>query len=174
MVRPWSSDERDPSRSETARAMVSQWSHRLHKAMNRFSSLLVYSSCHSPGEVQREAQKAFQERVRSSRLSLRTPSAPIPSTTRYVVIGVASYSVPDLGLLDVVESSAQAFDRASIAVFDATQCSSMDDFDRYIPGIGEVFQTPVVGVFVGGGLVDKATGLSQSETILKRLGLMAP
>jgi hypothetical protein len=50
----------------------------------------------------------------------------------------------------------------------------MDDFDRYIPGIGEVFQTPVVGVFVGGGLVDKATGLSQSETILKRLGLMAP
>jgi hypothetical protein len=37
-------------------------------------------------------------------------------------------------------------------------CKSQADFESCLPGIGKVFQTPVVGIWSNGRLTEKASG----------------
>jgi hypothetical protein len=49
-----------------------------------------------------------------------------------------------------------------------------DGLDRYVPGTGRVFQTPVVGLWSDGQLVDKATGRTGRELVARVSGLDWP
>jgi hypothetical protein len=82
--------------------------------------------------------------------------APITDGT---VIGIAFYSLHDLEFLDQFLARRKT-NRSQLAalVFDVLDLKEMADFERIIPGIGTVLQTPVIGVWKDGSLMAKGTG----------------
>jgi hypothetical protein len=147
---------------------------RLQETVKTFSSLLSYRRGHSPADAQKKARSAFPRKVSQSRLTLRNPEQPIPPSGRHFIIGVATYSADELGLLDELDRGLEAErrDSADIAVFDVLDCERMTDFQRYIPGIDGVYDTPVIGVMMDGKLIDRAAGLSQVVSTLRRFNVM--
>jgi hypothetical protein len=91
-----------------------------------------------------------------------------------IVIGVATYSAPELALLDELDAALHKGreGKARVEVFDVLECTQMDDFQKFIPGINPVYRTPVVGVIADGRLVDQATGLSDVKETLARFNML--
>jgi hypothetical protein len=86
----------------------------------------------------------------------------------------ATFVAEELSLLDQLEESLES-DRAEMAdveVFDVLDCQKMSDFEKYIPGLGNVYRTPVVGVTIDGELVDHASGLAEVTSTLRRFKLL--
>lgn len=83
-----------------------------------------------------------------------------PPQPQRIVVGVAPYSRPDMQLLDALLEKAEQDDefRERLQIFDVLECASMADFDKHIPGLGNVYQTPVVGIWRDGLLYRKAWG----------------
>jgi hypothetical protein len=48
----------------------------------------------------------------------------------------------------------------------------MTDFEKFIPGIGGVSRTPIIGVISDGKLIDHATGLPDVEKTLRRFNIL--
>lgn len=98
---------------------------------------------------------------------------PAPRQGRYILLGIALYSLPDLELLDmIVQSSLNGQNKDEhIQVFDVLTCSTMSDFEARIPGIGLVYQTPVVGLWEDGVLIAKASGASARDLVIKHFKL---
>ena len=142
--------------------------------MISFASLLRFSEDENPAEVQLKAQHAFPKRVAHSSLSLRKPSSRVPQAGKHVILGIATYSKPELELLDEVEKSLECDQaiRVKVAVFDVANCGEMKDFSRYIPGIDGVYQTPVGAIFSDGKLAGHATGMSDVKDLLRRFSVL--
>ena len=89
------------------------------------------------------------------------------------MIGFAPYSRIDLKLLDHVDNALgkDAKDPIRVDVFNVLECTTMEDFGRYIPGIGKVFQTPVAGVWIDGVLIEKACGRDARHLIKRTFDL---
>jgi hypothetical protein len=102
-------------------------------------------------------------------------SSPEPNGSR-ALIGVAPYSLPDLALLDALKRSLAEGEnnREHIQIFDVLTCATISDFERYIPGIGNVYQTPVIGIWEDGALTQKASGAEARGTIIRRYSLNIP
>ena len=77
-----------------------------------------------------------------------------------MLLGVASYSVADLAVLDTLNEAASSKEAIwpRLDVFNVLDCRSIQDFEKYVPGIGKVFQTPVVGYWEEGLLKEKKRG----------------
>jgi hypothetical protein len=126
-----------------------------------------------PGRAQSEAHRNFALSVSGSKLQDRKPEELIPSDGIYVVIGVATYAPPELELLDEVDAAHCGWcSNARVAVFDVLNCQRVTDFDRYIPGIGDVAQTPVAAVWERGTRVDTAEGLHRTRELLRKHGIL--
>lgn len=128
----------------------------------------------SLGLSQKDLEDRFPSVVSTSPFRLWSPGNPIPAKGKRVLIGVATWSAYDMKLLDAVS---QVLQRSPldlmVDVFNVADCSSLESFERYMPGIGRVFQTPVVGLWSDGQLVDKATGRSGRELAARVSGLDA-
>jgi hypothetical protein len=154
--------------------MATQWSHHLHKTMNHFSSLLKFSKGKPPADAQATAQRDFPTRVQKSRLKLRSPGEPVAATGKQFIIGIATYSAPELELMDKLEHFLEQTDAESIdvEVFDVLSCKTMSDFASFIPDIDGVYRTPIIGVICDGKLIDHATGLPDVLTTLHRFHIL--
>ena len=130
--------------------------------VGRFSSLLRADVGLAPGEQQRLAYERFPSTVANSPMSLWRQGETIPTNGTRILIGVATYSIQDLSLLDSIESklSIKTGRQETTQLFDVLKCTDMDDFEEYVSGIGKVFQTPVLGVWESGILQYKAAGWS--------------
>lgn len=126
--------------------------------MNRFAELFRRRTAPPPGQIYADDRSAvFPEVVsHSPRLRLWDKNAGVPSSGRFLLVGVATWSGYDMKLLDVLESTPGGPE--VIGVFDTADCRSNEDFEARIPGIGTVFQTPVVGLWENGHLVASASG----------------
>ncbi|HKE55315.1 MAG TPA: hypothetical protein VKB46_01395 [Pyrinomonadaceae bacterium] len=138
--------------------------------MKTFLSLLDGDA--PPSQQQALASKELPQRLAESKLRNWSPGMPISGQGERVLIGIATWSIYDLKLLDSVQDSTVRFptDRV-IDVFDVDQCKSSEDFDLYVPGIGMVYQTPIVGVWRQGVKVSSAWGASGRE-LLKEIGVI--
>jgi len=87
-----------------------------------------------------------------------------------MLVGIAPYSLPDLELLDAIKEALKQKPSCEerVQVFDVLTCASMKDFDERIPGIGQVYQTPVVGIWEDGVLVQKASGAKARQLTLEQ------
>lgn len=117
----------------------------------------------------------FAEVVGRSALRSWRPGDPSAASGRRLLIGVATYSVYDMRLLDVLDEAMRRADSQAlqIDVFDIEPCRSHTDFSQYIPGVGKVFQTPVFGIWVDGRLQETAQGAQARKQILRLCGLDA-
>jgi hypothetical protein len=126
----------------------------------------------SLGLGQQKLDERFPAIVSASPLRLWSPGNPIPATSKRLLIGVATWSAYDMQLLDAVSQALQRspFD-LTIEVFNVADCHSPEAFEEYVPGIGRVLQTPIVGLWSDGMVVDKATGRAGRELVARVAGL---
>ena len=135
--------------------------------MTRFIDLLRKYEHLPPGEQQSRVEREFPEVSAEGPLHwLRPGEARDPSGIR-LVIGVATYSQDDMRLLDAV---AQAVANRNgmpihVDVFSTLSCKTPGDFDAYVPGLGNVFQTPVAGLWIDGVPREKAWGAAARKLI---------
>lgn len=141
--------------------------------MTRFADLLASELPAGNGIDHRYIASRFRDAAARSRFKLWSPEMPIPQAATRILVGAADYSHPDLRLLDFVDQALAQRNGADTCwqVFDTTECQRMEDFEKYIPGIGNVYQTPVIGVWQNGVLTQRAWGKPAREIILQRAGL---
>jgi hypothetical protein len=112
-----------------------------------------------PREQNEWADRKFLDLLHASAMQSWNPGEPVPQVGQWLLIGAATWSLYDLQLLDKINDILKA--KASlpkVAVFNIDDIQSNEDFGLYFPGIGRVYQTPVVGLWQEGVLVDKGTG----------------
>lgn len=126
----------------------------------------------SLGPGQKKLDDRFPSAVSTSPFRLWSPGDPIPAGGKRLLIGVATWSAYDMKLLDAVSQALPRLPAGlTVEVFNVADCSSPEAFDQYVPGIGSVFHTPVVGLWCDGKLVDKATGRAGRELVARLSGL---
>ncbi len=142
--------------------------------MSRFLNLLRPRGTELPGETQQIALKEFPQAMQESGLRWWKPDMDVPLHGRRLLIGVATYSLADMRLLDLVEGYRQSVGSQppgrgrgilNIDVIDVAACRRPSDFATYIPGITKVFATPVVGLWEEGALQKALSGAQARELI---------
>ena len=124
-----------------------------------FRSLLAPRSDERPGDTQQRAADRLPGLVAESRMGWWRPGDPIPPTGHRLLIGVAVWSGYDLRLLDYIDAALPAAPAGlSVDVFDMDTAREPDWFEPYIPGLGDVSNTPVAGLWDEGRLVRRGTG----------------
>jgi hypothetical protein len=141
--------------------------------MTKFGDLFWSHREMQPGQQQRFVEAHFPDEVAVSNLRLWQPGNAVPTTGKRFLIGVATYSVYDMRLLDVVDEFLGQGKSGlfQVDVFSVAQCKSQEDFGKYISDLGTVLQTPVVGLWEEGALTEKAQGKAGRDLILQVCGL---
>lgn len=102
---------------------------------------------------------------------------PIPEAGRRILVGIARWSRYDLKLLDALNRSCHnnhgGHERIDIFDIDAAARSTgnWDFLTEVIPGIGKIYQTPTVGIWEDGVLVQKGSGAAGRDLLIDRYGL---
>jgi hypothetical protein len=97
---------------------------------------------------------------------------PAASEGERILVGIATWSVYDLKLLDTLDAAlSNGGHQTVVDVFDVDDCDGHKDFERYIPGLTQVLATPVVGIWRDGALISSATGAS-GRILLAERGLI--
>jgi hypothetical protein len=128
----------------------------------------------TPAQQQQRAAEQFSAVVAKSHMEMLPPEEVLPAQGAKILIGVASYSIPDLEMLDAIEArlSREPIDDETIHLFDVSALPDSRDFEKYLPGIGRVYQTPVIGLWQNGVLQDKASGTLARHWLTQRYGLL--
>ena len=128
--------------------------------MEKFVDLLLKTS-DIPDQAQQLAAELFPRVVAMSKMRLWRIGDPISNIGSRILIGVAAgYSIPDLQLLDEINKRLSGASNISdlVDVFDVSGCKEMKDFENYISGIGNVYQTPIIGYWENGVLKESLSG----------------
>lgn len=145
--------------------------------MKKFLDLLN-QQCRLPPQQQAEWATAQIEKMLTERtMNTWHVDDPIPRVSQRILIGIVPWSGYDLRLLDALSQAYSGAHRPEeqLEIFDidaAGRASGGYDYlERMIPGIGKIFQTPVVGVWEKEVLTQKATGAAGRDLIIARYGL---
>lgn len=140
--------------------------------MNRFLNI-SFAALHSAGHVDpaREADRVFPDVVRQSSLRLFQPSEPMPASGIRILLGIATWSMYDLRLLDVIDTGLTQLGRKNLLV-DVFNIGSLtqEELERLIPGVGPVFHPPVLGVWRDGILLAAASGGAARDRVAQMFG----
>ena len=95
-----------------------------------------------------------------------------PEIGRFVLIGVAVFSLPELELLDAIveQRRRHVHQEEELQVFDILTCQQAD-FEERIPGIEKVVATPLVGIWSDGVLVESTSGYKAVKALRKHYAL---
>jgi len=128
---------------------------------------LFFESMHmQPGDQQRYVISEFSKRVEDSGLKLWKPGDPIQNRGKRFLVSVAEFSREDLELLDALS---ELSDRSQLDIFMLSKCKSQSDIELYVPDVGPVDQSPVVGIWEDGVLVAKASGWQAKQILTKEI-----
>jgi hypothetical protein len=136
--------------------------------MNTFHDLFRFPTRKIDGKFPPDDRRGefFPQLVeRSRKLHLWSPGQPTSQTGQRILIGIATWSGYDLALLDLIEDAFTAPIR--IDVFDTTVCRTEADLEGYIPGLDSGPQTPFVGLWENGRLVETAAGSSGRQLVAR-------
>jgi hypothetical protein len=141
--------------------------------MTRFSDLFRSGRELEPSTRQDLVERRFPAVVADSRLHAWSPGNPIRQQGKRLLLGIATYSENDMRLLDLVEESQMRHDGDSlwVDVFNTLEWKSRQDLDKYIPGLGDVYQTPVFGLWEDGRLNEQAWGKDARDRVIRLCGL---
>jgi hypothetical protein len=113
---------------------------------------------------------ALEDRVRQSALTWFPDRAETNGPGRRLIIGVAVWSVYDLRLLQLLNDAVAGGARPDLHVAVFNIDSSPTDLQRLFPGIGEVYQPPVVGYWEAGQLKESGFGFAARQLVGRLLG----
>jgi hypothetical protein len=142
--------------------------------MKRFIDLLNDQD-KLPSEEQPEwAARQLERLLSESTLNAWHLGDPVPTVGQRILVGVARWSAYDLRLLDALKQAhadgPRSHEHIDILDIDATGrvSGNWDFFERAIPGIGKVLQTPVVGIWENGALTQKGSGAAGRDLVINR------
>jgi hypothetical protein len=149
-----------------------------------FRDLLDNPSARHPRELQDDSAKKFPSTVAGSNLKLLHPGHAITDDA-VILIGVASYSVLDLELLDRVDQGvSRRSPRFKIYVFDMAAFSTFEDLEVGLHSAGLSFiwphhkqwppvrQTPIVLVSMAHQAIEFRQGVGPCQRLLEDLGVL--
>jgi len=121
----------------------------------------------SPAKQQIEASKFFPSLVSRSRLHLWSPGDPVESRGVRALLGVSpSYCIYDLILLDDADAAPlTASNEIRIDVFDLAVCHTQSNIQAFFPVAMEFQQTPVLGIWSMGRLIEVLQGYHARERL---------
>lgn len=137
--------------------------------MTSFATLFREGQKTNPLDHGELARSRARELLLGTGIVFWDDSSPIPIQNG-TTIGIAFYSLPELELLDrliLIRDSVADSNGKSIIVFDVLRFKTMADFERLIPSFGPAYQTPIVGIWQDGNLVEKGTG-GRGRALLSR------
>jgi hypothetical protein len=137
--------------------------------MTKFTDLFWSHPELGPAGQQDYVEAQLPAVVAQSNLHLWQPGDPVAHQGKRILLGVATYSIYDMRLLDVLDEEAGRRNGQTprLDVFSVARCRTHEDFARYIPDLGTVLQTPVVGVWEGGALKEKGQGKPARDLALE-------
>ncbi len=154
------------------------------RSHNVFRELLDNPSAKHPRELQEDSVTKFPNEVASSNLKLLQPGS-VVTDDAVILIGVASYSVFDLQLLDKVDQSAHLWShRFKIYVFDIATFDTVDDLQSCLFGARfwltcpdhrnwpPIRQTPIVLVLKAHDAIEFRQGVEPCQRLLAELGVL--
>src|SRR5207244_428451 len=127
-----------------------------------------------PARSQADAAERFTRLVAASRLLLWQSGDPIWSEGRRILLGVMTASMYDMRLLDVLDAAVATGETGTdrVEVFNWQSITSEAEQDRYVPGVGFVFHTPVIGMWEHGRLTATSSGPEARDALLSHYGLL--
>jgi hypothetical protein len=125
------------------------------------------------GNAQARARRLLPDRVTQPSLRWWSPDQPLPDDARFLLVGVAVWSGYDMNMLDHLDRAVAAGRRPDtpVYVFDTDAVSSREEFEAFLPGIGFVHHTPIIGYWESGELVDKACGFHGRQIVARLFGI---
>ena len=123
-----------------------------------FLDLLRHDPDLSPGQEQQRASGELPEWVADSAMHWLASPGSVNGIADKLVVGVAVWSRYDLQMLDELNAFASSHPTVRVYVFDVDRAG--EELERFVPGVGEPGQTPVVGWWSGGVLVESGTGFA--------------
>ncbi len=138
-----------------------------------FIDLLKTNGKLSPAQQQQQAAEQFRSVVDQSHMENWRPGEALPTQGKQILIGVASYSPSVLDILDALEAklAVGATQDETIYLFDLSAIPELRDFEDYFPGIGKVYQTPVIGFWKDGVLKEKGWGAAARDWLVRHYEL---
>ena len=133
----------------------------------RFVDLWENSKHMNPAVQQEWLRQEIPKRLSEGGVRLAQKGAGAPDR---IVVGIAEYAREDLQLLDNASVAASALG-VILEVFLMTACRSQSEIEEYVPHVGPVFQSPVVGVWKAGTLKESASGHAARALLRKELQL---
>ena len=146
--------------------------------MNRFLDLIDQTPPipgRGPGHFDfSNPDRLFPAVVAESHLRLWKPGDPIPAHGLRLLFGTATWSGYDMHLLDVIDKtlSEQGGDAPIVEVFNAGNLTTVEEFEKYIPGL-EAHHTPVLGIWQGGRLIERQFGYHAADRLARMFGTSA-
>jgi hypothetical protein len=150
----------------------------VEKIIRRLADLFAEKD-HLPIAQQKDyVRLRLPEMLSGSHLNLWRIGDPVSTLPKRVLLGFATWSLYDLKLLDALaerlERSHPGDERLDVFDVDADIDSKVHlkrRFEKYIPGIGTVLNTPAVGIWENGILKQKAKGVEARKLIVDRYKL---
>ena len=138
--------------------------------MSKFADLLFRSG--HPADVQRRASQELPFVLAKSNLHLWSLGDSIVSNGTRFLIGVATWSLYDLRLLDALDEVLSLGKRAErIDVFNLDSCQTQEEISAFVANIGKVIATPVVGVWRDGLQVEQASDYAGRNILVEVFAL---
>ena len=134
------------------------------ETVGRFADLTRLPFGPTASDHQDAARSHFRTLLTSTSIRLHD-HRPAPKSGVFLLIGAATWSGYDMDLLDRIEDTLRFVKpkNLTLGAFDFDECDSHEAFEKRIPGIGDVLQSPVVGLWVDGKLVQSATGFEARQ-----------
>lgn len=123
-------------------------------------------------EAQRRAELALPFILAKSNLHLwNIGDAVLPHSIRFL-IGVATWSLSDLRLLNALNAVLLNEKRTErVDVFNLDVCQTQTDILAFVANLDKVYQSPVVGVWYDGEQIKQACGYDGRQILIEHFAL---
>jgi hypothetical protein len=116
--------------------------------------------------------REFLAALRRHGLAYWRPGDAIASSGERLLLGIAPTSGYDMRLLDVIVEGHRQNNgqKLIVEVFNMWECTSDSEYDRRVPSLGVVFQSPVAGHWIDGRWTRSEQGFYARDWIAKLFG----
>lgn len=138
----------------------------------KFADLLKTPVCGSIGEQQTQSGRRFWAELERAGIRRWQPGQAVPASGTWLLIGLApSWSMRDLELMDTIVANVTDPKRLlQVSFFDVSAPHGQADVGLYVPALKKFYQTPVVGFWRDGKLLEYGDGARARRIVHRVLG----
>lgn len=137
--------------------------------MKKFEDLLYYNV---PWAAPEELDREFSFRLTKSNLHLWNLGDPIVSEVTRILVGIVTWSVYELRLLDALNEALSGENRTErVDIFDLDLFPTQEKISAFVPNIGRIIHPPIVGIWQDGKQILQASGPAGRDILIEKFAL---